>query len=70
MNKTKVERQIERMWFLENKSHASVQDILKHWYVEKSSSIQAIADYYVQSYGSVQALLKKYNINKELIFVD
>ena len=70
MNKTKVERQIERMWFLENKSHANVQDILKHWYVEKNNSIQAIADYYVQSYGSVQALLKKYNINKELIFVD
>ena len=69
MNKTKVERQIERMWFLENKSHANVQDILKYWYVEKNNSIQAIADYYVQSYGSVQALLKKYNINKELIFV-
>ena len=69
MNKTKVERQIERMWFLENKSHASVQDILKYWYVEKNNSIQGVADYYVQSYGSVQALLKKYNINKELIFV-
>ena len=69
MNKTKVERQIERMWFLENKSHASVQDILKYWYVEKNNSIQDVADYYVQSYGSVQALLKKYNINKELIFV-
>ena len=70
MNKSKSERQIERMWFLENKSHANVQDILKYWYVEKNNSIQAIADYYVQSYGSVQALLKKYNINKELIFVD
>ena len=69
MNKTKVERQIERMWLLENKSHANVQDILKYWYVEKNNSIQAVADYYVQSYGSVQALLKKYNINKELIFV-
>ena len=69
MNKTKVERQIERMWFLEYRNHANVQDILKYWYVEKNNSIQAIADYYVQSYGSVQALLKKYNINKELIFV-
>ena len=69
MEKSKSERQIERMWFLENKSHASVQDILKYWYVEKNNSIQAIADYYVQSYGSVQALLKKYNINKELIFI-
>ena len=69
MNKTKVERQIERMWFLEYRTHANVQDILKYWYVEKNNSIQAVADYYVQSYGSVQALLKKYNINKELIFV-
>ena len=70
MNKTKVERQIERMWFLENKSHASVQDILKYWYVEKNNSIQSIADYYVQSYGSVQALLKKYHILKEVILID
>lgn len=70
MNKTKVERQIERMWFLEYRSHASVQDILKYWYVEKSNSIQAIADYYVQSYGSIQALLKKYHILKEVILID
>ena len=69
MNKTKVERQIERMWFLENKSHANVQDILKHWYVEKNNSIQAIADYYVQSYGTIQSLLKKYNIEREVILV-
>ena len=70
MDKTKVERQIERMWFLEYRSHASVQDILKYWYVEKSNTIQAIADYYVQSYGSVQALLKKYHILKEVILID
>ena len=70
MNKTKVERQIERMWFLENKSQANVQDILKHWYVEKNNSIQDVADYYVQSYGSVQALLKKYHILKEVILID
>ena len=69
MNKTKVERQIERMWFLEYRSHASVQDILKHWYVEKNNSIQAIADYYVQSYGTIQSLLKKYNIEREVILV-
>ena len=69
MNKTKVERQIERMWFLENKSHANVQDILKYWYVEKNNSIQAIADYYVQSYGTIQSLLKKYNIEREVILV-
>ena len=69
MNKTKVERQIERMWFLENKSQANVQDILKHWYVEKNNSIQAIADYYVQSYGTIQSLLKKYNIEREVILV-
>ena len=70
MNKSKSERQIERMWFLEHKNHTNVQDILKHWYVEKNNSIQAIADYYVQSYGTIQSLLKKYNIIKELIFVD
>ena len=69
MNKSKSERQIERMWFLENKSHANVQDILKHWYVEKNNSIQAIADYYVQSYGTIQSLLKKYNIEREVILV-
>ena len=69
MNKSKSERQIERMWFLENKSNANVQDILKHWYVEKNNSIQAIADYYVQSYGTIQSLLKKYNIEREVILV-
>lgn len=69
MKKSKSERQIERMWFLENKSHANVQDILKHWYVEKNNSIQAIADYYVQSYGTIQSLLKKYNIEREVILV-
>ena len=69
MNKTKVERQIERMWFLEYRSHASAQDILKYWYVEKSNTIQAIADYYVQSYGTIQSLLKKYNIEREVILV-
>ena len=70
MKKSKSERQIERMWFLEHKNHANVQDILKHWYVDKNNSIQAIADYYVQSYGSVQALLKKYHILKEVILID
>ena len=69
MKKSKSERQIERMWLLENKSHANVQDILKHWYVEKNNSIQAIADYYVQSYGTIQSLLKKYNIEREVILV-
>lgn len=69
MKKSKSERQIERMWFLENKSNANVQDILKHWYVEKNNSIQAIADYYVQSYGTIQSLLKKYNIEREVILV-
>ena len=70
MEKSKSERQIERMWLLENKSQASVQDILKYWYVEKNNIIQAIADYYVQSYGSVQALLKKYHSLKEVILID
>ena len=69
MNKSKSERQIERMWFLEHKNHTNVQDILKHWYVKKNNSIQAIADYYVQSYGTIQSLLKKYNIEREVILV-
>ena len=69
MNKSKSERQIERMWFLEHKNHANVQDILKHWYVEKNNNIQEIADYYVQSYGTIQSLLKKYNIEREVILV-
>ena len=69
MNKSKSERQIERMWFLEHKNNANVQDILKHWYVENNNSIQAIADYYVQSYGTIQSLLKKYNIEREVILV-
>lgn len=69
MKKSKSERQIERMWLLEHKNHANVQDILKHWYVEKNNSIQAIADYYVQSYGTIQSLLKKYNIEREVILV-
>ena len=69
MKKSKSERQIERMWFLEHKNYANVQDILKHWYVEKNNSIQAIADYYVQSYGTIQSLLKKYNIEREVILV-
>lgn len=69
MNKSKSERQIERMWFLEHKNLANVQDILKHWYVEKNYSIQVIADYYIQSYGTIQSLLKKYNIEREVILV-
>ena len=69
MKKSKSERQIERMWFLEHKNHANVQDILKHWYVEKNYSIQVIADYYIQSYGTIQSLLKKYNIEREVILV-
>lgn len=70
MNKSKSERQIERMWFLEHKNHASVEDILKEMYCVKGFNIKLIADYYVQSYGTIQSLLKKYNIIKELIFVD
>ena len=31
---------------------------------------KAIAEYFIQSYGTIQALLKKYNIVKELILID
>lgn len=70
MKKSKSERQIERMWFLEHKNHMPVEDILKEMYCVKGFNIKLIADYYVQSYGTIQSLLKKYNIIKELIFVD
>lgn len=69
MNKTKAEKLIERMYFLENKKLLSCNDILYIYYIEKEMSIQDIAKYFVQSYGTIQRLLKKYNIEKELIFV-
>ena len=70
MNKTKAEKQIERMWYLEHKTTRSTDEILKFCYIQNSWSIKDIAEYFIQSYGTIQALLKKYNINKELIFVD
>ena len=69
MNKSKSERQIERMWFLEHKNHAQVEEILKEMYCVKGFNIKLIADYYVQSYGTIQSLLKKYNIEREVILV-
>ena len=69
MKKSKSERQIERMWFLEHKNHAQVEDILKEMYCIKGFNIKFIADYYVQSYGTIQSLLKKYNIEREVILV-
>ena len=70
MNKTKAEKQIERMWYLEHKVSRSTEEILKCCYTQNDWSIKPIAEYFIQSYGTIQALLKKYNINKELIFVD
>lgn len=69
MKKSKSERQIERMWFLEYKNHMPVEDILKEMYCVKGFNIKLIADYYVQSYGTIQSLLKKYNIEREVILV-
>ena len=69
MKKSKSERQIERMWFLEHKNHAQVEEILKEMYCVKGFNIKLIADYYVQSYGTIQSLLKKYNIEREVILV-
>ena len=69
MKKSKSERQIERMWFLEHKNNASVEDILKEMYCVQGFNIKLIADYYVQSYGTIQSLLKKYNIEREVILV-
>ena len=70
MNKNKAEKQIERMWYLEHKVSRSTEEILKCCYAQNDWSINHIAEYFIQSYGTIQALLKKYNINKELIFVD
>ena len=70
MNKNKAEKQIERMWYLEHKVSRSTEEILKCCYAKNDWSIKVIAEYFIQSYGTIQALLKKYNINKELIFVD
>lgn len=69
MNKTKAEKLIERMYFLENKKLLPCNDILYIYYIEKEMTISEIAKYFVQSYGTIQNLLKKYNIEKELIFV-
>ena len=69
MKKSKSESQIERMWFLEHKSNASVEVILKEMYCVQGFNIKLIADYYVQSYGTIQSLLKKYNIEREVILV-
>ena len=69
LNKTKAEKLIERMYFLEHGKLLSCHDILYIYYIEKEMSIHDIAKYFIQSYGTIQNLLKKYNIEKELIFV-
>lgn len=69
MNKTKSEKLIERMYFLENDKLLSCHDILYIYYIEKEMTISEIAKHFVQSYGTIQRLLKKYNIEKKLIFV-
>lgn len=69
MNKTKSEKLIERMYFLENDKLLSCHDILYIYYIEKEMTISEIANHFVQSYGTIQRLLKKYNIEKKLIFV-
>lgn len=69
MNKTKAEKQIERMWFLEHRILRSTEEILKCCYVQNGWSISKIAEYFVQSYGTIQALLKKYNIVKGVVLV-
>ena len=66
LNKTKAEKLIERMYFLENDKLLSCHDILYIYYIEKEMTISEIAKHFVQSYGTIQRLLKKYNIEKEL----
>lgn len=67
--KTLTEQRIERMWYLEHGTTYECIDILKHLYVHEQWSIKKIAEYYVQSYGSIQELLKKYKIEKEIILI-
>lgn len=69
LNKTKAEKLIERMYFLEHGKLLSCHDILYIYYIEKKMTISEIAKYFIQSYGTIQNLLKKFNIEKELIFV-
>lgn len=67
--KTLTEQRIERMWYLEHGTTCECIEILKYLYIKEQWSIKKIADYYVQSYGSIQELLKKYNIEKEIILI-
>ena len=69
MNKTKAEKLIERMYLLEHGELWSWHEIIYRYYIEKEMTISEIAKYFIQSYGTIQRLLKKYNIEKELIFV-
>lgn len=67
--KSKSELQIERMWFLECGTTHSCEFILNRLYCVQGWSIGKIATYYVQSYGTIQGLLKKYKIEKEIVLV-
>ena len=69
MTKTKAEQQIERMWLLEFGEEHSCESILRCLYCKHGLSIRYIANYYVQSVGTIHKLLKKYNIQKEFTFV-
>lgn len=69
MEKSKAERLIERMYFLEHGKLLSCSDILYIAYIEKENSITDIAKHYVQSYGTIQKLLKKFEIHKDFILI-
>ena len=69
MEKSKAERLIERMYFLEHAKILSCSDILYIAYIEKENSITDIAKHYVQSYGTIQKLLKKFEIHKDFILI-
>ena len=69
MEKSKAEKLIERMYFLEHGKILSCSDILYIAYIEKENSIADISKHYVQSYGTIQKLLKKFEIHKDFILI-
>ena len=65
LNKTKSEKLIERMYFLEHGKLLSCHDILYIYYIEKEMTISEIEKYFIKIYGTKKKILKKNNIKKK-----